>query len=82
MFIADTPEQEEAARSYFVEKGLRLKFCRRLLLPWGLSRSIGRFGGVGKPQVDAWSHKFKILIKMSKQHPQSAYAVLGILLQI
>ena len=35
-----------------------------------------------KPQVEAWSHGVKVLGKTSRRHPQSAYASLGMLLQL
>ena len=34
-----------------------------------------------KPQVDAWAHRVKVLAKIARRHPQSAYAGLGILIQ-
>ena len=34
-----------------------------------------------KPQVEAWAHKAKVLAKIARRHPQSAYAGLGMLLQ-
>ena len=30
-----------------------------------------------KPQVEAWDHGVKVLAKISRRHPQSAYAGLG-----
>ena len=35
-----------------------------------------------KPQVEAWAHGVRVLGKISLRHPQSAYAGLGILLQL
>ena len=34
-----------------------------------------------KPQVEAWAHGVIVLDKIARQHPQSAYAGLGMLLQ-
>ena len=35
-----------------------------------------------KPQVEAWAHRFRFLGKVARQHPQSAYAGLGMSLQL
>ena len=35
-----------------------------------------------KPQVEAWAHAVKVLAKIAQRHPQSAYAKLGMLLQL
>ena len=35
-----------------------------------------------KPQVEAWSHGVKVLAKIPRRHPQSAYAGLGMSLQL
>ena len=35
-----------------------------------------------KPQVQAWALGVRVLAKISQRHPQSAYAGLGMLLQI
>ena len=35
-----------------------------------------------KPQVEAWAHRVRILGKIARRHPQSAYAGLGMLLQL
>ena len=34
-----------------------------------------------KPQVEAWAHGVRILLKISERHPKLAYAGLGMLLQ-
>ena len=34
-----------------------------------------------KPQVEEWAHWVKVLAKIARRHPQSAYAGLGMLLQ-
>ena len=34
-----------------------------------------------KPQVEAWANGVKVLAKIHRRHPQSAYAGLGMLLQ-
>ena len=35
-----------------------------------------------KPQVEAWAHGVRFLVKIARRHPQSAYTGLGILLQL
>ena len=35
-----------------------------------------------KTQVEAWDHRVRILVKISKRHPQWAYASLGVSLRI
>ena len=35
-----------------------------------------------KPQVEAWAHRVRALGKMSQGHPQLAYSVLGMSLQL
>ena len=35
-----------------------------------------------KPQVDVWAHRVKVLAKIARRHPQSAYAGLEMLLQL
>ena len=35
-----------------------------------------------RPKVEAWAHRVRILAKISKRYPQSAYAGLGMLLQL
>ena len=35
-----------------------------------------------KPQVEAWAHRFRVLGKIARQHPQSDYADLVMPLQL
>ena len=35
-----------------------------------------------RPQVEAWSHGVRVLVKISQRHPQLAYAGLGMSLQL
>ena len=35
-----------------------------------------------KPQMEAWDHRVRVLGKISQQHPQSDYSVLGMSLQL
>ena len=65
----------------FAVEGLTLNFVSG-------SRYLGAYLGPQaeleawvKPQVEAWSHRVKVLAKIAQQHPQSAYARLGMLLQ-
>ena len=34
-----------------------------------------------KPQVEAWAHGVRVLAKIARRHPQSAYAILVMSLQ-
>ena len=82
LFISDTPGQEEAAKREFSIKGLTLKFVSG-------SRYLGTYLGPKtelevwvKHQVEAWAHGVIVLGKISRRHPQLAYAILGMLLQL
>ena len=82
LFILDTPGQEEAARREFATDGLVLNFVSG-------SRYLGAYLLPQEeleiwenPKVEAWSRRVRVLGKISRQHPQSAHAGLGILLQI
>ena len=35
-----------------------------------------------KPQVEAWAHRVKVLVQIARRNPQSAYASLGMSLQL
>ena len=81
LFILDTPGQETAAKREFLLEGLTLNFVSG-------SRYLGAYLGLQaqleawvKPQVEVWSHRVKVLAKIARRHPQSAYAGLGITLQ-
>ena len=81
LFISDTPEQEEGAKRAFAAEGLVLNFVSG-------HRYLGAYLGPQaeleawvKPQVEAWAHGVKVLAKIARQHPQSAYTGLGISLQ-
>ena len=82
LFVLDTPGQEEAARREFVAEGLVLNFLSG-------SRYLGAYLGPQEeleawlnPQVEAWAHGVRVLGKIDRQHPQSAYAGLGFSLQL
>ena len=77
LFVTDTPGQEEVAKRKFDVEGLDLNFISG-------SRYIGAYIGPRdqleawvKPQVEAWSHRVKVLGKIAQRHPQSAYSRLG-----
>ena len=78
----DTPGQEAAARREFAAEGLTLNFVSG-------SRYLGAYLGPQaelevwvKPKVEAWAHEVKVLVKIARKHPQSAYAGLGMSLQL
>ena len=75
------PGQEEAAKWEFAKEGLVLNYVSG-------SRYLGAYLGPQaeleawvKPQVEAWAHRVKVLAKISRRHPQLAYAGLGMSLQ-
>ena len=81
LFISDTPGQEEAAKREFAKEGLCLNFVSG-------SCYLGAYLGLQeeleawvKPQVEVWGHGVWFLGKIPRQHPQSAYAGLGMSLQ-
>ena len=81
LFILDTPGQEEVAKQEFAKVGLVLNFVSR-------SRYLGEYLGPQaeleawvKPHVEAWDQGVRVLSKISRLHPQSAFTNLGMLLQ-
>ena len=81
LFISDNLGQEEAAKREFAKEGLCLNFVSG-------SRYLGAYLGPQaeleawvKPQGEAWVHGVRVLAKIARQHPQSAYAGLGMSLQ-
>ena len=77
LFISDTPGQEEAVRREFVKEGLVLRLVSG-------SRYLGAYLGPQnqlevwiKSQVEAWDQGVRVLGKISRRHPQSSYAGLG-----
>ena len=82
LFISDIPEQEAAAKREFLAEGLTLNYVSG-------SRYLGAYLGPQaeleawvKPQAEAWAHGVKVVAKISRRHPQSAYAGLGMSLQL
>ena len=83
LFILDTPvQEEEAERREFAVEGLDLNFVSG-------SRYVGAYLGPQeeleawvKRKVEAWSHRVRFWGKIARRHPQSAYAGLGMSLQL
>ena len=82
LFISYTPGQEEAVKREFATEGLIFNF-------FGVSRYLGAYLGMWdqleawvKPQVEAWSHGFRVLGEIARRHPQSANAGLGMSFQL
>ena len=80
--ILDTPWQEEAARREFVVEGLVLNSLSG-------SRYLGDYldpqeelEAWVEPQAESWTHGVRVLGKIARRHPQLAYAVFGISLQL
>ena len=70
------------ARQEFEQAGLNINYVDG-------SRCLGDYLGPNedledwlRPKVEAWSHGVRTLDKIPKQYPQSAYAGLGMSLQI
>ena len=82
IFIADNPEEKEAAKREFEREGLNLKnidgscYLEEYLSPREELEEWVR------TKVEAWYHGICILAKIAKWYPQSVYDSLGMLLQI
>ena len=82
LFISDTPGQEEAKKREFTKEGLVLNFTSgsRYLVAYLVPQK--ELEAWVKPQVEAWAHGVRVLGKITPRQPQSAYAGLGMLLQL
>ena len=81
LFILDTLSQEAAAKREFAAEGLTLNFVsgsRYLEAYLGPQTELEAWV---KPQVEAWAHGVRVLVKISQQDPQSSYAGLGMSLK-
>ena len=77
LFILDNPGQEEVEKREFAVEGITLNFISG---SWYLGAYLGLQEELEvwvKPQVEAWAHGFRVLSKISRRHPQSAHASLG-----
>ena len=74
LFISDTPGQESWAKREFAAEGLTLNLVSG-------SRYLGAYLGP-QAELEAWSHRVRVLAKISRRNPQLDYAGLGISLQI
>ena len=82
LFISENPGQEEAAKREFAKEGLVLNFVSG---SWYLGAYLGprdQLEAWVKPKKEAWAHGVRVLDKIARRHPQSAYAGLGMLLQL
>ena len=82
LFITDNQGQEEAEKRGSAKDGLLFNFVSR-------SPYLGAYLGPRdqleawvKPQVEAWAPGVRVLVKIARRHPQSAYAGLGMSLQL
>ena len=76
LFVLDTAGQEEAAKRDFSGEGLTLNFVS---CSWYLGAYLGPWDQLEvwvKPQVEAWSHRVRVLGKIAQCHPHSSYAEL------
>ena len=69
LFILDTPVQKEAVKRGFILEGLALNFVSGI-------RYLGAYLGPQeeleawvKPQVEAWSHRVRVLGQIYRRHP-------------
>ena len=82
LFILDTLGQEEAAKREFAVERLTLNLVSG---SWYLGAYLGprdQLEAWVKPQLEARAHGVRVLGKISRRHPQSAYAGLEISLQL
>ena len=82
IFILDIPGQEEAARREFIIKHLIFNFVSVIQYLGAYLRPQDQLEAWVKPEVEAWAHGVRVLEKIARQHPQSAYAGLGMSLQL
>ena len=82
LLILDTLEQEAGAKRSVAAEDLVLNFVSG-------HRYLGAYLGPQaeleawvKPQVEAWDHGVNVLAQIARRHPQSAYAGLGMSLQL
>ena len=66
-FISDTPEQEAGAKREFAAEGLVLNFFSGSIYLWTYLGLQAELEVRVKPQVDAWAHGVRILVKISKR---------------
>ena len=82
LFVSETPRQEEATRGKFAEEGIELNFVSRSCYIWAYIGPQEELEAWVKPKLEAWVHRFRVLVKMARRHPQLAYAGLGMSLQL
>ena len=70
------------AKREFAKEGLCLNFVSGSRYLWAYLGPQAELEAWVKPQLDAYAHVVRVLAKISQQHPQSAYAGLGMLLQL
>ena len=82
LFIADNLEEKEAEKREFEQAGHNINHVDGSLYLgayWGPREELEKWV---RPEVEAWAHGVRILAKIAKRYPQSAYADLGMLLQV
>ena len=82
LFIADTQEQEEAAKREFATEDSEFTFLGR---SWYLGAYLGsqeELEAWVKHQVEAWTDGVRTSGKIANRYPQSDYAILGMSLQL
>ena len=81
LFISDTPGQEAAAKREFAKESLVLNLVSDSIYLGAYLGPQAELEEWVKPQVEAWAHGVRVLAKISRWHPQSAYTGLGMSLQ-
>ena len=82
IFIADNPEEKEATNREFERVGLNINYIDGGCYLGAYLGPREELEEWARPKVEAWAHRVSILAKIANRNPQSAYAGLGMLLQI
>ena len=82
LFICDSSAQEEAAHWSFVAEGLEINVVPGIRYLGAYVAPAEERGAWFHPQVEKWAEGVWVLSRVAKRHPQTAYAVLGMSLQL
>ena len=82
LFISVTPGQEAGTKRAFTAEGIVLNFVSGHIYLGAYLGPQAELEAWVKPQVEAWAHGVKVLAKITRRQPQSAYAGLGMSLQL
>ena len=82
IFIADNPEEKEAARREFEQAGLHLTYIDGSIYLGAYLGPMEELEAWMRTKVEAWDHRVRTLAKTAKRYNQLAYDSLGISLQL